>query len=605
MTFAHNFHIPVMGIAYTIDTPLKVAQYGISSVLSLGDDMLLERLREYYSQKFNLAYTPIGRNDIDHRAKRITAYLDTVNDIVHKKFNELKSTAFEKASEITKYFEMLPDFSTLKKEYTRMLNEKEASIKQNIQNWLKEHMTIGSIDVNIMTKLDRTNYNSKGEPYPIEFNDAHAAVRGFANSSVHSGLVLSAGLNPRLYSYIANFDSFFPNAQGKLEKKIILKVSDYRSAIVQGKMLAKKGIWVSDYRIESGLNCGGHAFVSDGNTMGAILEEFKQNRQELIDTTHQILNDALRTLGKPTLDTPLEMKISAQGGVGNYTEHKFLTEYYQIDSVGWGTPFLLVPEVVNIDKETLNLLKEAKEDDLFLSGISPIGVPFNSIKGNSKDIQRQERIKKGKPGSPCPSQYLKLYNTEFTDKPICEASGQYQKLKIKELDSKNITDKAEYQKLYNKITEKTCLCTGLVRTAYTVLDIAKRSDEEGVSICPGPNLAYFSKESTLTQMVSHIYGKINILNNSYRPNMYVKEFGMYVNYLQKEIEECPAADLNDKKIKYFNSFKINLLNGLEYYRKSLPLFDTDTQWESELNQYFVRLNELSIPTSEITQAVIN
>ena len=27
------FHIPVMGIGYTIDTPLKVAPYGISSVL--------------------------------------------------------------------------------------------------------------------------------------------------------------------------------------------------------------------------------------------------------------------------------------------------------------------------------------------------------------------------------------------------------------------------------------------------------------------------------------------------------------------------------------------------------------------------------------------
>ena len=41
---------------------------------------------------------------------------------------------------------------------------------------------------------------------------------------------------------------------GNLEKKVILKISDYRSALIQGKFLAKKGIWISEYRVESGLN---------------------------------------------------------------------------------------------------------------------------------------------------------------------------------------------------------------------------------------------------------------------------------------------------------------------------------------------------------------
>ena len=40
----HSFHIPVMGTGFTIDTPLKVARYGISSVISLVDDVLIEQV---------------------------------------------------------------------------------------------------------------------------------------------------------------------------------------------------------------------------------------------------------------------------------------------------------------------------------------------------------------------------------------------------------------------------------------------------------------------------------------------------------------------------------------------------------------------------------
>ena len=37
----HTFHIPVMGLAYTIDSPIRVAHYGISSVISIADDELI------------------------------------------------------------------------------------------------------------------------------------------------------------------------------------------------------------------------------------------------------------------------------------------------------------------------------------------------------------------------------------------------------------------------------------------------------------------------------------------------------------------------------------------------------------------------------------
>ncbi len=564
MIHPHTFHIPVMGIGFTIDTPLKVAPYGITSVLSLGDDWLLERMREFYCKKFNLPFVAITRDEKDGRAKRITAYLNLINQLVQIKFNELKSSPFKKGSEISKYFEMLPEYSSLKKEYLMMLDEKNEKIRSEKQEWLRNNIIAGDIEVNIMTKLDKDNYSKDGEKLPQEMNDAHSGLRGFANSNLTSGVVLSAGLNPRLYSYISNFDVFFPDENEQLEKKVILKVSDYRSALVQGKFLAKKGIWVTEYRVESGLNCGGHAFATDGFLMGPILEEFKQYKNELIEQVHSVLNDALEGMGRKRLSKPLKLYVTAQGGVGTNEEHDFLLNYYKMDKVGWGTPFLLVPEAINIDSETFNLLSNANEEDLYLSDISPIGVPFNTIKGNTKDVEKEKKIAAGKPGSPCPSQFLKLFNTEFTDKPICLASRQYQKLKIKEIEDQNLTQE-EYKKAYDKITTKSCLCAGLVMTAYTENDLLKKSDGKGIAVCPGPNMAYFSKKSTLHEMVDHIYGKINLLNDTYRPHMFIKEMGMYIDYLNNSIEET-KNNLSVKQKKYLETFIHNLQEGNNYYQ---------------------------------------
>lgn len=560
----HTFHIPVMGIGFTIDTPLKVAPYGISSVISLGDDWLLERMREFYSKKLNLPFEPITRDVKDGRAKRITAYLNLMKKMVDDKFDQLKNSEFEKGTEISKYFEMLPANAPLKKEYDLMMAEPDSSIKKEKQELLRKNLVAGEIDVNVMTKLDKTNFTKNGEQLPQEMNDAHAALRGFANSDLSSGIVLSAGLSPRLYSYISNFEDFFPNENGVVKKKIILKVSDYRSALVQGKFLAKKGIWVTEYRVESGLNCGGHAFATDGFLMGPILEEFKQNREELTNQIHQVLNEALESMGRTKLSKPMEMLVTAQGGVGTNEEHEFLLHHYKIDKIGWGTPFLLVPEAINIDENTLNLLSDAEEDDLYLSDISPIGVPFNTVKGNTKDVEKEVKIAEGKPGSSCPSQFLKLYNTEFTETPICLASRQYQKLKIKELDEQNLPQE-EYKTAFDKITTKSCLCAGLVMTAYSENNLLKKSDGVGTSVCPGPNMAYFSKKSSLQEMVDHIYGKINILNDMYRPHMFIKEMGMYIDYLNNKIEET-KDNITTKQKKYLETFIQNLQEGNNYYQ---------------------------------------
>ncbi len=69
----HSFHIPVMGTGFTIDTPLRVARYGISSVISLVDDVLIEQVRKVHCEKEGEPYEPITDRDEDPRARHIGA----------------------------------------------------------------------------------------------------------------------------------------------------------------------------------------------------------------------------------------------------------------------------------------------------------------------------------------------------------------------------------------------------------------------------------------------------------------------------------------------------------------------------------------------------
>jgi hypothetical protein len=560
----HTFHVPVMGLGFTIDTPVRVAKYGISSVISIVDDILIEKMRGFYCEKLNIPYEPISNKVEDFRAKRITAYLNLIDDIVKDNFEELKNSFSEDKTEVEKYIAMLPDSSDLKQKFYELIsNNKNVN---EIKEWLHNNLPVGSIDVNIMTKLDKANY-IKDEKLPSEFNDAHAALRGYANSKLISSIILSAGLNPRLYGYFEKFEDFYPDKNGKLKKKIVLKVSDYRSAIIQGKFLAKKGLWVSEYRIESGLNCGGHAFASDGFMMGPILDEFRVNRETLIETIFEIYILALKNKNRVCPQKPIDVKITAQGGIGTNEEHQFILDYYKLDSIGWGTPFLLVPEVTNVDENTRKMLIEAKEKDLYLSKISPLGVPFNSLKGNTKDIEKMILVDKGRPGSSCPKKYL-VSNTEFTDKAICAASRQYQNLKLKELDSKGLNPE-EHKEHFDKIVDKSCLCVGLATSPLINNDIDRKVEGDSVSICPGPNMAYYSEIISLKMMVDHIYGRTNIIKRDDRPNMFIKEIVLYIKYLKELIDDSPKP-ISEKELKYFLSFQKNMQDAIDYYKHLFP-----------------------------------
>lgn len=548
-----------MGIGFTADTPLKVAQYGMDSVISLVDDILLEKLRKMYCELYEIPYKEITDKIEDFRAKRITSYLNLINSLAERKFEELKDTTINKGNELKEYISMLPDGNSIKKEF-KNLSDKYMNLNE-AGNWIKDQLSLGSIDVNIMTKVDKVNY-SKGKKLPSEYNDAHAALRGFAQSDLKSSVILSAGMNPRLYGYMEQFEDFYPDGNGDLKKKIVLKVSDFRSASIQGKYLAKKGLWVSEYRVESGLNCGGHAFASDGYLLGPVLEEFKEKREELITSTYEILVQSLEVKNRPIPKTVLPLRITAQGGVGTAEEHQFLIDTYELDSVGWGTPFLLVPEATTVDNPTLEKLMGATEKDLYLSNISPLGVPFNSLKGNTKDEEKNAWIAQGRPGSPCPRKFVSL-NNEFTEKDICVASRQYQHLKLKQLDSLGLPEK-QHQAQYSKIVDKSCICVGLGTSVLLANNLDTRVEGTGVSICPGPNMAYFSKLMSLKEITDHIYGRGNVISRVDRPNMFVKELMLYIDYLENKIEELKDT-FNKKQESYLTTFANNLNQGIAYY----------------------------------------
>ena len=598
----HNFHIPVMGLAYTIDSPLKVAQYGISSVISIIDDEIIEKINRLYHQKNNFSYTEISNKIEDYRAKRITAYLDMVEDVVNLKFENFKQELSKSKEALNQYIAILPNKSDSKNGLKNLAEQKD-NFRENVRKFLESHLSPGSIDVNIMTKVDKDNF-VKSEQLPVIYNDAHVSLRGFANSKLSSSVVLSAGMNPRLYSYFESFPDFFPNENGELKKKIILKVSDFRSAMIQGNFLAKKGLWVSEYRVESGLNCGGHAFATDGLLLGPIMEEFKQKKEELVASAHSLMINALMQKDIPCPAQPLEMKITVQGGVGTAEEHEFLLENYQLDSIGWGSPFLLVPEATSVDEATRKLLSKAKEEDFYLSNISPLGIPFNTVKGTTNEFLKQQKVLQNKAGSSCPKKFLAL-SKEFSPEGICTASRKYQTIKLNDLEVvKEEINANEYEKRKKRITEKSCLCVGLVNSSYLENEIPVKGEKQGVVVCPGPNLAYFDKEVTLADMVKHIYGNKNVMPVNDRPNIFVNELKLYVDYLKNEIEEF-SDSFTKAQTKKWTTFKTNLINGIDYYEKlfsETPFFKTSIETvQAQLRDYRNKIISLQIPENKAVQ----
>ena len=554
-----EFHIPVMGTGFTLDSALRVARFGLSTVISLVDDRLIERVRRHHARALGVNAAAIGGTEEDARARRITAYLDLVHDEVARQMAAIRAEPLEPGTDKWRYFSLLPERSSLKARFHAWEALPAGPLREEAGRGLAAAMEPGDVGVNIMTKLDAQRPAPAGEARPEE-SDAKAALRGFARSRLDGKLVFSAGINPALYSYLEQFPCFSRDAAGRVRKPVVLKVSDLRSGLIQAKFLAKKGIEVAELRVESGLNCGGHVFPTEGKLLGPILQQFKEERDGCPAIFEPLLEQHAAAHGRVLHASARNRRIAVtvQGGVGTHGEMRRLIDHYGADAVGWATPFLLVPEVVVLDEQTRSRLAAAGEEDLYVSDASPLGVRFMNLRGSSAEEWSRSRIDAGTPGSPCPKGYVKT-NREFGDEPICTASADYQGKKVASLGYQQPPRWDEANEEVRAIYAKQCICDQLGNGTLRALGVTAK--EPPVAVCPGPNLAWFDRTYSLDELVDHIQGRGPPLTPARRPHMFANELQLYL----ARFDELSRTAVGPKGERAVEAFREGLLSGLEHY----------------------------------------
>ena len=442
-----------------------------------------------------------------------------------------------------KYFLMLPADSPLRAEYESVCGMSGLR-RVAAEADLTKKMEAGEIQANIMVNLNHENA-------------AIEAVRGFAKSKVCGSLVLSAGINLSVFEEIAKHREFYCP-----RKKIILKVSDYRSALIQGRYLAKKGLEVYEYRIESGVNCGGHAFIGAGKTLPEVLQEFAEKKSELFEETRRLIAKFAENNASANVVLPEKpFRITAQGGLCTAEEIRQVLDL-GADGVGVATPFLLVPEATSCDKKTRMLLAHAGENDVYLSHASPLGIPFQNLRTSTAATLCREKAAQylqnaSDPrqhiGFPCTQHYL-CRKIEGFEKEICPASLEYASKRLADIAADELSGKitaAAAREQREELAEHECICRFLgnagreelrekaprcnymteeiaIARAVTAGEVTARAGDaprkiEPITVCPGPSIAYFSREYSLLEMMQHLYGTGPQLTSANKPHAFELE----------------------------------------------------------------------------------
>jgi hypothetical protein len=217
------------------------------------------------------------------------------------------------------------------------------------------------------------------------------------------------------------------------------------------------------------------------------------------------------------------------------------------------------------------------------------------------DLKKEAQNKLGNYGFPCTKKYLAL-TPVFTEEGTCTASKEYQRKKIQELKDQNLSE-MEFEKVLGKITDKACLCNGLTASTLMANNLDTKMEGTAVSICPGPNLAYFSSTYSLKKMVDHIYGRTNVMERTDRPNLFVKELGMYIEYLSGKIEET-VKPFSDKQKKHFVTFQDNLNKGVEYYKDLFQKCKAQLEDSTSKNNLMQDLENMNIELANLKTKLV-
>lgn len=128
-------------------------------------------------------------------------------------------------------------------------------------------------------------------------------------------------------------------------------------------------------------------------------------------------------------------------------------------------------------------------------------------------------------------------------------------------------------------------------------DLDTKVEGKGVSVCPGPNIAYFSNQMSLKEITRAIYDTTKNITRADRPNMFMKELHIYMDYLQKKMEDA-ATVKTPKEVKYLKTFISNLNGGIDYYlqlfKTELYKIDNQTRIMMDLENYKLKLNSLNV-----------
>jgi hypothetical protein len=103
-------------------------------------------------------------------------------------------------------------------------------------------------------------------------------------------------------------------------------------------------------------------------------------------------------------------------------------------------------------------------------------------------------------------------------------------------------------------------------------------------------------------MADHIYGRIDLLKGKNRPNMFVNELRLYMEYMTEEVERV-RLKLSNQTHEYFEGYKLNLLNGIVYYREQADnlVAKGRESFLSQLDTMAAEIDAMVLPASPVLE----